>query len=117
MVWQVSTVMPCARCAVEFDVVADVPGGQGDRGRAGATVRTSESDGQRSVGPGVLDDPLLAQLIRETLDELKARTAGNDDRAKVEREVMPATGSVSVTGLSSQRGEDTRSWPPQQGCA
>ena len=51
----------------------------------------------------------FAQLIRDTLDELKALTAGNDHRAKVEREVMPTTGSVSVTGLSSQRGEDTRS--------
>jgi hypothetical protein len=51
----------------------------------------------------------FAQLIRDTLDELKALTAGNDHRAKVEREVMPAAGSVSVTGLSSQRGEDTRS--------
>ena len=44
----------------------------------------------------------FAQLTRDTLDELKALTAGNDHRAKVEREVMPATGSVSVTGLSSQ---------------
>ena len=43
----------------------------------------------------------FAQLIRDTLDELKALT-GNDHRAKVEREVMPATGSVSVTWLSSQ---------------
>jgi hypothetical protein len=46
----------------------------------------------------------FAQLIRDTLDELKGLTAGNDHRPKVEREVMPATGSVSVTGLSSQRG-------------
>ena len=51
----------------------------------------------------------FAQLIRDTHDELKALTAGNDHRPKVEREVIPATGSVSVTGLSSLRGRDTRS--------
>ena len=46
----------------------------------------------------------FAQLIRDTLDELKALTAGNDHRAKVEREVMPATGPSASPGSARSEG-------------
>ena len=44
----------------------------------------------------------FGQLIRDPLDELKALTAGNDHRAKFEREVMPATGSASPAQLAAR---------------
>lgn len=47
----------------------------------------------------------FAQLIRDTLDELKALTAGNDHRAKVEREVMPATGPSVSPGSARSEGK------------